>query len=188
MQPCRNGTNTTGLWFFVFQHPGAHSHLYLAIECCTFPLSTFTSLKIKKENNNEGESNCNVLTDKRFWFTLGSFKFVVVGKDVVSFSSLSATSWPFKTFKSCNTIFREEGEKMRFFSSLLLLTHSCFRLPTKRVFVNWSLKSASLQSILPFYARRISLACYAVLLCEPFTCPVIRCIITALHHQQSFLS
>lgn len=40
-----------------------------------------------------------------------SFKFVVVGKDLVSFSSLSGTSWPFKTFKSCNTIFCEEGKK-----------------------------------------------------------------------------
>lgn len=137
MQPCRTGTHTTDLptraYGFSFLTSINPFHLSLALGCCLFPLYSFNSLKIKKNKTTTINWNQIImfLTDKRFWFTLGSFKFVVVGKDLVSFSSLSATSWPFKTFKSCNTIFCEEGKKWDFFLSLLLLTHSCFRLQQK---------------------------------------------------------
>lgn len=106
----------------------------------------------------------------------------------ISFTScsFSTTSWHFKFFKSCNTIFCEQEKEEERFSFLLLLTHSCFS-QEKKGFLFPRVEDLPACKVFLFYVREIKLAFYAVLLYAP-SCLVIRHIITALYHQQSFLS
>lgn len=193
-QPCRNGTNTipspamaSGFFFFNTHEPTPSSPRQRPSPFPSLRLDLVKNTKIKQHPPTRLQLSCALLIR-------GSD----LPGDLLSLWLLAKTLFLSQVSEPHHGLseplspvilyFAKKGRKMRFFFLLAFVNPFLFETPTKRVFVNWSLKSASLQSILPFYARRISLACYAVLLCEPFTCPVTRCIITALRHQQSFLS
>lgn len=101
-------------------------HLALDPSSGSAPLAPYK----RTDNSTWLDSNPSSLSWLEAGFAVRRFRSVVVGEDLVSFSSLSTTPWPFTTCKSCNTIFREE-RKTEIPPSLLLLTHSCFRLQQK---------------------------------------------------------
>lgn len=119
MQPDRNCTNAIDLPILAFPsyHPWGYSILILPYRSLLLPALHLLVNYKWKDKSKWLESTPNAPSWSEAAFPSRPFWSVVVGEDLVSFSGLSGTPWPFTAYKSCNTIFREERKNEIFLPS-----------------------------------------------------------------------
>lgn len=101
--------------------------LYLDREHYTFPLYTSTSLKMQNKTTTINSNQMMMyLTDKRLWFTLESFKMLLLAETMFLSQLFEPHCGLSEPFRPCNTIFCKEGKKNEIFLLLAFVNPFLF--------------------------------------------------------------